>query len=239
MRHADFLHSGQIAKSSNLNWQFWFRWVFANTVGELIGLGVACAVGVAFVLYIADSLGSVGQYAAAGLMIAVGAFEGIVVGYFQANVLGEKLRSLKRRSWITATAVGATVAWTLGVIPSLVMSMSSQRSGVQTVEPSEVTVFSLAAGMGCVLGVVLAIPQWFVLRKNVGRAAWWLPANALAWAVGMPQLFAGPSAIGEGLWAWQIAFVVFASIVSAGASVGAIHGGFLIWLLRGDEAGER
>lgn len=214
------------------DWQLWFRWIFANTVGELIGLGVASAIGAAFVLYIADGLGAFSQYAAAGLTIVIGAFEGIVVGYFQADVLHDRLRLLTRRSWITATAVGATVAWMLGSIPSLAMSMNSQGSGVQAVEPGELTVFSLAALMGCVLGVVLAIPQWFVLRKCVRRAGWWIPANAVAWAVGMPQLFAGPSVIGQGLAAWQIGFVIFASIVSAAASVGAIHGLFLVWLLK-------
>lgn len=218
--------------ASRYDWQLWFRWIFANTVGELIGLGVASAIGAAFVLYIADGLGAFGQYAAAGLMITIGAFEGIVVGYFQADVLHDKLQLLTRRSWITATAIGATVAWTLGTIPSLAMSMNSQGSGAQAVEPGELTVFALAAVMGCVLGVVLAIPQWFALRKHVGRAGSWIPANAVAWAVGMPQLFAAPSVIAEGLPAWQIAFIIFAAIVSAGASVGAIHGLFLVWLLK-------
>lgn len=230
-----YVDNVRAVNAAEYDWQLWFRWIYANTVGELIGLGVVAAVGAAFVLYIADSLGSLSRYAAAGLMIVVGAFEGIVVGYFQANVLGEKLRSLNRRSWITATAVGAGVAWALGAIPSLVMSVNSQDSSVQAGEPSELTVFSLAALMGCLLGIALAIPQWFVLRKYVRRAALWLPANALAWMIGMPQLFAGPSVIGQGMSAWQVAFVVFASIVSAGASVGAIHGLFLIWLLKGKQ----
>lgn len=223
-------------RTTRIDWQLWFRWIFANVAGELMGLGLVAIAAAVFVLYIAESLGPSSHYAGAALMIAAGAFEGVVVGYFQANVLHDKLHSLMRRSWVMATTVGAIIAWTLGAVPSLVMSLRQPEAGSQAAEPSEFTVFLLAGTMGGVLGVVLAIPQWFVLRKYVQHALWWVPANALAWAVGMPQLFAGPSVIGEGFAAWQIAFVIFASIVSAGASVGAIHGLFLIWLLQKSEA---
>lgn len=231
-----YIENRQPIIGAGMDWNLWMRWIFANTVGELIGLGLVAIAAAVFVFYIAESLGPSSPYAEAFLMIAAGAFEGVVVGYFQANVLHDKLHSLMRRSWVMATTVGAIIAWTLGAVPSLVMSLRSPEAGSQAAEPNEFTVFLLATMMGGVLGVVLAIPQWFVLRKYVQHALWWVPANALAWAVGMPQLFAGPSVIGEGFAAWQIAFVIFASIVSAGASVGAIHGLFLIWLLQKSEA---
>ncbi len=74
--------------------------------------------------------------------------------------------------------------------------------------------------------------QWLALRRYVGHAALWMPANALAWAFGMVAIFAGiDPTISAGFGLRSVAIVVL-TLRCAGAVVGAIHGLALVWLLR-------
>lgn len=94
-------------------------------------------------------------------------------------------------------------------------------------------VLLLAAGMGIALGALLGAAQWTVLRNHVPRAGWWIPANAVAWAIGMALVFAGMSFIPDsGVVTPGIVVALLVSIVLAGTAVGAIHGLALIWLVR-------
>lgn len=222
----------EFAEVNRLDWNLWMRWIFANTLGELIGLGAVAVTGVLFFYYLDKNLGAWSAIATAFLMIPVGAFEGFIVGHFQSKVLQTKIAEFNSHKWIFATVVGAVTAWILGTIPSLLMAFAENSQNSHQKEMSEIMMGASAAGMGFALGIVLGFPQWLELRRYVKNAGWWILANALAWTIGMPQLFAAPGIIGEGFAAWQIAFIIFTAIVSAGASVGAIHGLFLIWLLK-------
>ena len=86
--------------------------------------------------------------------------------------------------------------------------------------------------MGLALGAILGVPQWLVLRHYVLKAGWWVLANALAWMLGMVVVFIGTSFIPAGAIALQVALLLLLCIVAAGATVGAVHGLVLIWLLR-------
>jgi hypothetical protein len=90
--------------------------------------------------------------------------------------------------------------------------------------------YMLAAMMGCVLGPVLGVPQWLVLRRHVRRAGWWVLANSIAWAAGMPVIFLAASNVGEETPFVQLAIVAGVAFTIAGAVVGAIHGVALVWL---------
>ena len=92
-------------------------------------------------------------------------------------------------------------------------------------------VYALAAMMGFVLGPILGVPQWLVLRHHVPKAGWWVLANALAWMVGMVIVFIGTSFIPPEGMSLNVAFVLLLFLFVAGAAVGAIHGLALIWLL--------
>jgi NhaP-type Na+/H+ or K+/H+ antiporter len=96
---------------------------------------------------------------------------------------------------------------------------------------SDLMVYTLAAGMGLVLGAILGLPQWLALRRYVPHAGWWVPANALAWMLGMVVIFIGTSLIPASGFSWQIAILLLMFVVAAGAVVGAVHGWCLIWLL--------
>jgi hypothetical protein len=92
----------------------------------------------------------------------------------------------------------------------------------------------MAAGMGLILGAILGVPQWRVLRRHLSGSGWWVPANAVAWAVAMPLIFlAAGMPLPQDALAPLLA-VVAAIIAGAGAIAGAIHGIVLVRLLRAD-----
>jgi hypothetical protein len=207
----------------------WARWVAANMAAETVGLVVTAAVAVA-VAHLGDSGRGVLVAAAAMALVAAGAFEGGVVGYAQWRVLRRPLPALSARSWIVVTVLGAVVAWSAGLVPSTLMSMSDQGGG----EPPLGLALQLllAAAMGLVLGPVLGVPQWWVLRGFVDRAGWWVAANAVAWAAGMPVIFLVAGRMPADASAVIIVAGVLAGCAVTGAVVGAVHGTWLVWLLR-------
>ena len=207
---------------------FWLQWVGANLLGEFLGLGLVGAIGYLTVLVFGEPTSLAYTLVFAVLAIGLGAAEGMIVGYAQTMVLRRRLPQL--RSWISATVVGAVAAWTLGVLPSTVMSFIGAASHESSAEISDALQLLLAAPMGMVAGAILGFPQWLVLRRYVSRAGWWLPANALAWGCGMPLVFFAAGAMPAGS-ALSMAVVAAGSLAATGAVVGAVHGGFLVWLL--------
>ena len=132
---------------------------------------------------------------------------------------------------MVATGVGAFIAWTLGMIPSTLMSVTTD-SAAQTQQMSDAMMYWLAVLMGFVLGLILGIPQWFVLRRYVRRAGWWVLANAIAWAAAMPLTFIGAAVVPANGFGFVVVVIVFLAIALAGATAGAIHGFALVWLLQ-------
>jgi peptidoglycan/LPS O-acetylase OafA/YrhL len=65
------------------------------------------------------------------------------------------------------------------------------------------------------------------MRRKVERAAWWMPANMLAWLVGMPIIFWGIDAAQKGQPPLQAVLLLAGVLFLTGAVVGAIHGAFL------------
>lgn len=210
--------------------RLWMQWVLANAIGELVGLGVVFVAGA----FLAASSGEPqGGMAIAGLgllVVLLATFEGAMVGLAQWLVLRGRLPAITLRSWLLATIIGAVVAWVLGMIPSTVAAFGDTAQS-DAVEPPLLLLIGFAAGMGAVLGVVLAAAQWWVLRRHLQKALLWLAANALAWAVAMPLIFWLVGAtIAEDRTLRSLALLV-AGIGVAGAVVGAIHGVFLLRLL--------
>lgn len=210
--------------------RFWWQWIIANGLDELAGLGAVAALGYAVVSQLGEPQGAVQSIAMAVLFTVFGAIEGLVVGWAQERVLRPRLPALT--GWIRATVYGAVAAWALGMVPSTIMSLQAPQAGAQPPEMSDALQLLLAAALGAVAGPILAAFQWLRLRAAVPRrSAWWLPANAAAWAVGMPVVFAGAQ-LGSSLESPAvIALVVALTLAGAGAIVGAIHGRVLLWLV--------
>jgi hypothetical protein len=142
-----------------------------------------------------------------------------------------KARLPELAGWVRASIVGAVLAWAIGMVPSTIMSLGQSTDTAPPPEISESLQLALAAGLGLVAGPILAFFQWRSLRHQVARAGWWLPANALAWAVGMPIIFLGAHASSYLTDKISVALAVGVALAAAGAAVGAIHGRFLLWLV--------
>jgi NhaP-type Na+/H+ or K+/H+ antiporter len=100
----------------------------------------------------------------------------------------------------------------------------------------------MAAAMGLVLGAILALPQWRVLRRAADRAWVWLPANSVAWAAGMPIVFVAVDLAYRAGTVWGAVGVMALALALTGAAVGALHGLALVWLAsraRVEEGAER
>lgn len=210
--------------------QLWPRWVGVNALAELVGLGATLALDFVIISSIAAAQTMTASLLAIVLMTATGAVEGLVVGLLQWSVLRRPFPSIARRTWVVATVTGAVVAWFLGSLPSTLMDMGAQQGSTPVAGPPLATVLMLAAGMGFVLGAVLAYPQWRVLRRAISGAWVWIPANCVAWAGGMAVIFAAIDVAQRASSTSQALAVAGASLLLAGAVVGAVHGLALVWL---------
>jgi hypothetical protein len=140
---------------------------------------------------------------------------------------------LSRGEWVFATALGAGIAWLLGVIPSTLMSLGEQGgAGATPPEMGGPLMLALAALMGIALGPLLGLPQWLVLRNYVSGAGWWVPAQSAAWALGMPLVFLAAGSIPDGTPLPVVVVIVVGTLALAGAVVGAVHGVALVYLAR-------
>lgn len=217
----------------------WVRWVIANSLAETGGLGSAFGIGVLLFPYLGAPGLLVALATAAAAILAGTLIEGTVVGTAQWLVLRRPLPDMRWRSWALATAVGAFVAWTAGMLPGALLSAGASPGDPAPAEPGAPVVYGMAALLGLVAGAILGTPQWFVLRRHVPRAALWIPANALAWVPGMVMAFV----VADFLFAARlgIATVVLAiaTLTAIGAVVGAVHGLALVWLLRLRRTGPR
>jgi hypothetical protein len=113
-------------------WKVWWQWVAANAASETVGLGGTLLLGV---LLLAKAEPVIGPVPAAALAVLAGTLlEGSLVGTAQWLVLHHPLRGLRWRAWAVATALGACVAWTLGMIPStFLITGSGSASGCPAV----------------------------------------------------------------------------------------------------------
>ncbi len=210
--------------------QLWLRWVGANSLAEAIGLGATLALDALILSIAAAQQNVLAILMGIGLVTATGALEGTVVGLLQWSVLRRVFNSIARRTWLLATVAGALLAWFLGSFPITRIDLSAQQTGAPMQEPSPLLVYGLAAGMGFVLGPVLGVPQWLVLRRFV-RGAWiWIPANCAAWAFGMLVIFIAIDLAQQMASPVLIVLLLVAGLCVAGAVVGAVHGLALVKL---------
>ena len=210
----------------------WLRWVAANALGEMVGLGATSAV-IALAFSGLDEQAGVGSVLLLFLLaVASGAIEATVVGLAQWWAMHPWFPAITRRAWWVATLVGALIAYVLGYLPSTLMSLGSDSSQSQVTEPPQWMVLLLAAGMGAVAGAVLSFAQWRALRNRVLHAGWWVPANMLAWSAGMPIIFWGIDAAQKGQPLPQMILLLASCLLLSGAVVGGIHGAVLVRLVR-------
>jgi hypothetical protein len=210
----------------------WLRWVGVNAFGEMIGLGLTFAVGAAVISSLGDQQNVTSILVAFVVAVASGAIEATIVGLAQWWAMHPWFPMITRRAWWLATLVGALLAYVMGYMPSTLMSLGEQSSQSQAavVEPEQWMVLLLAAGLGMVGGAVLSFAQWLTMRKKVAHAFLWIPANMLAWMVGMPIIFWGIDSIQSQSSIFHVVLYMAFVLFLTGLVVGAIHGAFLVIL---------
>jgi hypothetical protein len=212
--------------------RLWLRWVSANAAGEVLGLGSTFGVAVLAFTRLGEQKDAAGILGLFAFAVASGTLEATVVGLLQWWAMHPWFQAVSRRAWWLATLFGALAAYVLGYLPSTLMDLGEDAGQAPTAEPAQWVVLLLAAGLGLVGGAVLSFAQWLVLRQVAQHTRVWIPANMLAWAVGMPVIFWGIDAAQKGQPAWQALLIMAATLLLAGILVGAIHGAFLVKIAR-------
>ncbi|MCU0569781.1 MAG: hypothetical protein MUF49_24805 [Oculatellaceae cyanobacterium Prado106] len=218
-------------ESKALKWNIWQQWVVANAWSEFIGLGGSALVGFILVAIAPSATPVINLLIAVAMVIIATVLEGGIVGLAQWQVLRQVLHHLTWKQWVSATTRGAFVAWSLGILPSTLLSLQETNDGAPP-ELSGSAMAGLAVLMGLVLGSLLGFFQWQSLRQHLPNATRWIPLNAIAWAAGMPVIFAGASSLSAEASLLMIGGMAIMVCLLTGAIVGGIHGFGLIWLLR-------
>jgi hypothetical protein len=210
----------QVAHRAPGGGRLWARWTLATTAGETLGFGVPAAVG-ALAYWLDVPAGTIVL-----LAVAAGVGEGAILGFAQSRVLRRELAGFSARDWVAATAAAAALGWAVG------MPLGVYGSSLPTA--------ALVAGAfvaAVVLLVAVGGAQWLVLRRHVARAGLWIPANALAWLLGLTVPFAAMSLVAEG----DPPAVVLAAGIASGLGMGLVVAGVtglaLVRLLRPAAAG--
>ena len=147
--------------------------------------------------------------------IAVPVLAGTVIGFAQWLVLRRYVTASTRWDWTDG------ISWAAGYILGLLL--------IQTL-PS--TVFIVFIGY-FLFGVIVALVQWPVLRREIPQVFTWLIASAVAWAAGYWVSQAVLSLFTDPLIAPVVGTAVIA--ITSGLVAGAITGVALIWIVRKPE----
>ena len=147
--------------------------------------------------------------------IAVPVLAGTVIGFAQWLVLRRYVTASTRWDWTDG------ISWAAGYILGLLL--------IQLLPSAVFTAF-----IGYFLfGVIVALVQWPVLRREIPQVLTWLVASALAWAIGYWVSQAVLSLFTDPLIDPVVGTTVIA--VTSGLVAGAITGVALIWIVRKPE----
>lgn len=113
-------------------------------------------------------------------LILIGVVEGALLGVAQSAVLGSLVPTNR---WIAAAVISSLIGWALIALAARTPAPSIPQSLADI--PRIMPVVTLWAAHGALIGLA----QWFVLRKAVHRAIWWIPACAMAWVIGEAAAF--------------------------------------------------
>lgn len=180
----------------------WYTWI-----GWVLASAIGAAIGFAIAVNLLDSLSrnissALNEVLIFGLILAG-------MGTMQWLVLRSQIS--QAGWWILASSVS-------GIVLGFMATLFSTR-----VEVNEFIGMSL-------FGIMLVVPQWLVLRRQLSHSWLWLIASPMGWTLGyLAVMVLGGTSIWPETTETTGLILGFAVI---GAVVGMITGLFLIWLLR-------
>jgi hypothetical protein len=195
---------------------FWLRWTVATAAGELLGFAIPALAGAAAAWL------ALGQVAMSFVLVLAGVGEGVVLGLAQWLALRWQAPSVGRRAWVTATALGAAVAWALAMLLVTLREFAVLDT---------LTLAVLAVPCGLIFLCSIGGAQWWILRRYVAHAGWWILVNAIAWPLGVAIPVVGMALLPDRAGPISMLAVGIASGVCMGALVGAITGAAMARLL--------
>lgn len=159
------------------------RWITVTVLGEAIGFGGAMAVGRGVCSLVGEpGTGALAELFMLGLSATAGLVEGACLGLAQWLVLRRIFPRLPLRHWVLFTAVGAALAWVIGM---------GAGTHAPALAPPAVVLVAIIMAAGLVLGALLGAAQALALRRHIGGVGPWIFASALGWMIGLLFAFIG------------------------------------------------
>lgn len=196
------------------------RWLVANAVGVMLGLGVAAVCGSIVQEWLEGRVGVILAVAASALVF--GGIEGCLLGMAQHRVLVWPLPFMELRLWVEATAAGTGLVWLVVALP---VALVRESGGV---DPTLAVRIVGAVGIGLIAGPFLGMAQWSVLRLRASGTEWWMLGTALAWVAAAPVVLFGAVVSSDATSVGGVLGVAFPVLLAAGVVVGAVQGVFLV-----------
>ena len=191
-------------KYSPIDWLQWLWWVLATAIGSAIGWAA-----LPLVLPSINAIANVDEDQLFGILIAP--LLGLVIGGSQWLVLR---RHVPQAGWWVAASV-------IGYVAVLILASLSTNLRLTANEGIADDVV-----LTVVLGSVVGVPQYLVLRKRFPKAGWWI----LASGIGMLSYLLGGAIPAHNLM----------ELVRLGITIGALSGAATgiawVWLLQSARA---
>ena len=226
------LVSGSDIRSPWCRAALWRDWTLSCAAGELIGIGVAAGVATLLLLTIGEPETGAERWGVLVAMVGAGAIEGTAIGFFQWRVLRRPFPGISARAWVGTTVAVAVIGWFLGMLPSTLAAPNV--AAQDPFDPPLWMTALLATFTGLGAGLVFGLAQWGVLRRHARNASSWIVANALGWGLALAWIYAAAALPAEGASLGTVIAIGSAGGILAGLSVGAVTGGFLLQIVRGE-----
>lgn len=216
----------------------WRQWTAAHALAGVVAFGgtalLSLLVGFEAFVEAREPVPALGTLFVAGSLLA-----GPSLAVAEWGLLRERFPPLRKASWILATATGTQVAWVLGSIPTLLLSLGSE-GPTRLLQPDVWVIYLLAVGLGAVLGVLVSLPQWAVLRPLVPHTGIWIAGTVAGWGAALFLLVVGLGLLSPDGSGGAGPVVLLAVSAAAGAGLGAVQGAVVLpWLAPGSPDASR
>lgn len=167
------------------------------------------------------------------LLVVAGAGEGALLGLGQSTAVRGTAAEVPRGRWVLVTALAASAAWALGMLPSTLTAL-----GAAPDLSAPGTWLLLGVG-GALLLVSIPLAQWPVLRGVLPGAWRWVPWNVLAWLLGLPLTLVASPFVDEDSPAWLVGVLFVAGGLAMAVVVALVTGAGVRHLLARSGDGQR